>query len=197
MPSATNDCTRWRRCAPTARAIPISDRRSAASITKIMKISITPAAIENMPSTRKIVVMKFPMSCVSSTRSFFAVSTSTGCPAGSPPVPVNRAAPSPSRYARMRAAAASALSSVVRTPPRRLTVTALISSPLRPAISRSVSIGRTMPPATEEKLIPSTPDASSSRTTPATRTCTTSSPRWTVSPSPAMACRSVAARSLR
>ncbi len=52
-PSETNFCTSCRRCVPIARAIPISLRRSAASIVKIRTISSTPAETENSPSTRK------------------------------------------------------------------------------------------------------------------------------------------------
>ncbi len=40
---------------PMARAMPISGRRSAASITKIRKINMMPAAIENRPKTMNIV----------------------------------------------------------------------------------------------------------------------------------------------
>ena len=52
-PSNRNICTRWPRRVPTARAIPSSPRRSAASITKIRKISRIPAAIENEPNVVK------------------------------------------------------------------------------------------------------------------------------------------------
>ena len=58
MPSDMNICTRWLRFVPTARIIPISTFRSAASITKMRKISSMPAAIENSPSTTKNVVKK-------------------------------------------------------------------------------------------------------------------------------------------
>ena len=44
-----------RRC-PTARAIPISGRRSAASIVKIRTISSMPAAMEKRPRTMKMPV---------------------------------------------------------------------------------------------------------------------------------------------
>lgn len=53
--------------------MPISERRSAASITKIMKMSITPAAIENRPSTRNSVVKMFPFSSAWSRLSFLDV----------------------------------------------------------------------------------------------------------------------------
>ena len=75
MPSETNDCTRLPRCAPTARAIPISGFRSAASITKIMKMSMTPDAMEKRPSTRKKVVKMLPNSSAWWTASFLKVST--------------------------------------------------------------------------------------------------------------------------
>ena len=44
-PSKRNICTRWRRWVPIARAVPISPRRSAASITKTRKMSRMPAEI--------------------------------------------------------------------------------------------------------------------------------------------------------
>ena len=47
---------------PTARIIPISTFRSAASITKIRKISSMPAAIEKRPSTTKNVVNRLATS---------------------------------------------------------------------------------------------------------------------------------------
>ena len=42
VPSKTNICTRWLRLAPTARAMPISDLRAAASMTKMRKIRRIP-----------------------------------------------------------------------------------------------------------------------------------------------------------
>ena len=48
-PSATNCWINCPRCVPTARAMPISERRSAASIVKIRTISRMPAAIEKSP----------------------------------------------------------------------------------------------------------------------------------------------------
>ncbi len=48
-PSNRNICTRLRWRVPTARAMPSSPRRSAASMMKIRKISRIPAAIENEP----------------------------------------------------------------------------------------------------------------------------------------------------
>ena len=56
---------------PTARAIPISDRRSAASITKIRKIRRMPEAIANSPKIRKKVTKIDPMISASRTASFF------------------------------------------------------------------------------------------------------------------------------
>ena len=58
---------------PTARAMPISDLRSAASITKIMKISSTPAPMENRPKARKNVVKMLPDSSARSTLSLLDV----------------------------------------------------------------------------------------------------------------------------
>ena len=69
MPSDMNDCTRLPRCAPTARAIPISGFRSAASITKIMKISMMPEAMEKRPRMRKNDVKMLPNSSADSTAS--------------------------------------------------------------------------------------------------------------------------------
>ena len=43
-----------RRCTPMARATPSSDRRSAASMTKIRKMSSTPARMEKVPKIVKI-----------------------------------------------------------------------------------------------------------------------------------------------
>ena len=62
IPSARKLSVRCSRLIPTARAIPISGRRSAASMTKIRKISSTPAAIENSPKIRKIVTKNEPTS---------------------------------------------------------------------------------------------------------------------------------------
>jgi len=45
---------------PTARAIPISARRSAASITKIKKISMIPATTEKMPKMMNSPVKMLP-----------------------------------------------------------------------------------------------------------------------------------------
>ena len=59
---------RCRRLAPTARAIPISDRRAAASITKIRKISSTPTMIENEPMIMKKLVTPDPASSASASR---------------------------------------------------------------------------------------------------------------------------------
>src|SRR3989304_573127 len=52
MPSERKIWTRSKRLVPTARAMPISGLRSAASITKIMKISRMPAALGDSPGGR-------------------------------------------------------------------------------------------------------------------------------------------------
>ena len=85
-PRPTSGCSRClrrgtsrsggRRFVPTARAMPISDFRSAASMTKIITISSMPAPIEKRPSTRKNVVMKLPISRRRRTRSCFVSLTS-------------------------------------------------------------------------------------------------------------------------
>ena len=54
MPSVINIWTICPRCTPTARATPISTRRSAASMTKISTISSSAARIEKMPKIEKI-----------------------------------------------------------------------------------------------------------------------------------------------
>ena len=56
---------------PTARAMPSSLRRSAASITKIRKISSTPAAIENDPKVVKNDMKALPASSAASSASRF------------------------------------------------------------------------------------------------------------------------------
>ena len=66
---------------PTARAMPISERRSAASITKIRKISSTPAAIANSPNTRKNETKIEPICSASSTISAL-VTRISACPKG-------------------------------------------------------------------------------------------------------------------
>ncbi len=73
MPSDMYICSKCERFVPTARIIPISTFRSAASITKMRKISIMPAAIENSPSTTKSVVNTLATLAASSTASDFAV----------------------------------------------------------------------------------------------------------------------------
>ena len=59
-PSNRNVCTRWRRCVPTARAIPISPRRSEASMTNTRKMSRIPAAIEKLPNVVNIETKALP-----------------------------------------------------------------------------------------------------------------------------------------
>ena len=51
--------------------MPISERRSSASIAKIRKISSTPAATENEPMNRKSSTSTAPSSSAPSTASFF------------------------------------------------------------------------------------------------------------------------------
>ena len=58
------------RCAPTARAMPSSWRRSAASITKIRKISRMPAAMENWAKSRKALARPAPDSSAESRASW-------------------------------------------------------------------------------------------------------------------------------
>ena len=61
-PSLTNICTSCRRCMPTALAMPNSLRRSAASITKIMKTSRMPARIEKKAKSEKTLEKAVPPS---------------------------------------------------------------------------------------------------------------------------------------
>ena len=75
MPSARKDSTRWRRLAPTARAIPISGFRSAASMMKMRKMRRMPAAIENSPKMMKMVVKRLAPSWTTSRSSFLVGST--------------------------------------------------------------------------------------------------------------------------
>jgi hypothetical protein len=60
-PSKANMQIRWERCIPTARAMPSSCLRSAASITKIRKIKSIPAATENCPKRTKRVEKISPL----------------------------------------------------------------------------------------------------------------------------------------
>ena len=55
--------------------MPISERRSSASMAKIRKINSTPAATENEPMKRKSNTSTAPSSSAPSTASFFAGST--------------------------------------------------------------------------------------------------------------------------
>ena len=75
MPSARKDSTRWRRLAPTARAIPISGFRSAASMMKMRKMRRIPAAIEKSPKMMKMLVKMLPTNLANSIASFFSGST--------------------------------------------------------------------------------------------------------------------------
>ena len=77
MPSETNICTRWPRCIPMARAIPISLRLSAANITKIRKIRSTPANMEKMPKMVKTVVNTVPPIPAAATTVFLLSTSST------------------------------------------------------------------------------------------------------------------------
>ena len=80
MPSARKDSTRWRRFAPTARAMPISGFRSAASMMKMRKMRRMPAAIEKSPKMMKMDVKTLPTSRATSMASFFSGITSYGVP---------------------------------------------------------------------------------------------------------------------
>ena len=96
-PSYTNICTRWPRRVPTARATPSSLRRSAASMTKIRKISRIPAAIENEPKVVKKETNAAPAASAAVSASCLVLSVSSpsgravGCSASttfrSPPTP--------------------------------------------------------------------------------------------------------------
>ena len=61
--------------APMARAIPISDLRAAASMTKMRKRRRTSTMIEKSPMIRKKVVMKLPTSSARSRSSRFTSKT--------------------------------------------------------------------------------------------------------------------------
>ncbi len=65
------------RLVPTARAIPSSPRRSAASMTKIRKMRRIPAAIEKVPKVVKRDMKALPASSASAIASCFAVTTSS------------------------------------------------------------------------------------------------------------------------
>ena len=75
VPSNRNIWTRCRRLAPTARAMPISERRAAASITKMRKMSSTPTMMEKRPRVMKKVVTKLLMSSAASRMSRLISST--------------------------------------------------------------------------------------------------------------------------
>ena len=62
---------------PTARAIPSSLRRSAASITKMRKMRRMPAAIENEPNVVKNDMKAAPASSAASSASCFVLSASS------------------------------------------------------------------------------------------------------------------------
>ena len=169
MPSARYVSVRCRRCIPTARAIPISERRSAASITKIRKISSTPAAIANSPKIRKNVTKIEPTSSPAATAPLF-VSAIVARPSGLA-----------SRNASRRSSTASLRSSVSRTPP--VIETAIADSlPSRPVSSRAASRLTTIPPP----LVP-VPVIEVSWTTPITSNAVGSPPKYTSTPSPAPA----------
>ena len=64
--------------APTARAMPNSERRAAASITKIRKISRMPTMMENRPNRMKKLVTKLPTcSAVSSRLRLMSITTNS------------------------------------------------------------------------------------------------------------------------
>ena len=69
-PSKTNMRIRCPLRIPTARAMPNSCSRSAASITKIRKIKSTPAATENCPKSKKMLVKVSPPESAWSMASF-------------------------------------------------------------------------------------------------------------------------------
>jgi hypothetical protein len=79
-PSAMNCWISCFRCVPTARAIPISERRSAASIVKMRTISRMPAMIEKRPRMRKMLVKALAMRSPSSTACDLTVSTPSPLP---------------------------------------------------------------------------------------------------------------------
>ena len=62
---------------PMARAMPISLRRSAANMTKIRKISSTPAKMEKVPKMVKTVVKIVPPTSANSTTVFLLSTSST------------------------------------------------------------------------------------------------------------------------
>ena len=66
--------------APIARAMPISDRRSAASIEKMSTISSTPTAIEKSPMTMKIEVNALASNSAMSVKSSFIFTTPSDWP---------------------------------------------------------------------------------------------------------------------
>ena len=68
--------SRFERCIPTARAMPSSCLRSAASITKIRKMRSIPAATENCPKRTKRVEKISPWLSARSIASFFTGSAS-------------------------------------------------------------------------------------------------------------------------
>ncbi len=84
--------------------MPISDFRSAASMTKIITISRMPAPMEKRPRRRKKVVMKLPISSASSTDCALVLSICSGMDSEN----IKRA---------ISASAAGIASSVSRTPP--------------------------------------------------------------------------------
>jgi hypothetical protein len=110
---------------PTARAIPSSLRRSAASITKIRKMSRIPAAIENDPNVVKNAMNAVPVSSASAIASCFAFATS------SPSGPVVRSS-SPETRSESRAPPTG--------PPRFETSTCLTSAS-RPSSSWACASG--------------------------------------------------------
>ena len=178
MPSARNVSVRCRRCIPTARAIPISERRSAASITKIRKISSTPEAIANSPKIRKNVTKIEPTSSPAATAPLF-VSATAARPSGLA-----------SRNASMRSSTASLRSSVPRTPPA-IEIAIADSLPSRPVSSRAASRLTTMPPPPPPAVI------EVSRITPITSSAVGSPRKYTSTLSPAAASSSSARSSER
>ena len=136
---------------PIARAMPISERRSAASMMKVRKISMIPAAIEKRPKTRKKVTNTDPISSASATASALSEMTCRGSPCSVMTVST-------------RSRSSSASSSVPRTPPVA-EMTTRSTWPGSPVISHTRSIGATIPPAARPLVMAVAAVSALSRTT--------------------------------
>ena len=98
---------------PTARAIPSSPRRSAASITKIRKISRIPDAIENEPKVVKN-AMNMPPTASAVVSAFclvLSISSPSGATAGFSAATTASVFPTPPLFATNTAATRPGLSS--------------------------------------------------------------------------------------